>query len=147
MRSDPMSEVRIESGRSMELMERCFRIRRAVFIEGQGVDEDIEIDGMDLYSEHFLLMLDGEPIATSRVRGEGDRVRIERFAVLKEHRLKGYGRALMERIMSFCEAADAQEITIGSQVKVKEFYKGFGFKERGNTYLDADIVHVELFRR
>ena len=40
----------------------CVRLRRAVFIEEQGVPEDVEQDGRDGAAHHVLAMLDGVPV-------------------------------------------------------------------------------------
>ena len=49
-------------------LERCFAIRRVVFIEEQAVPEHEEIDGRDRACTHFLLSSGPNDLATARLR-------------------------------------------------------------------------------
>ena len=53
-------------GRSDDLIQ-CLEIRRAVFIEEQGVSVEDEVDGQDSKALHFLLRVNTVPVGTSRI--------------------------------------------------------------------------------
>ena len=40
-------------------ISRCQDVRRSVFVEGQGVAEEIDFDGKDVSCAHLLLLLEG----------------------------------------------------------------------------------------
>ena len=79
-----MADVRIVELRTLAEREQAFAIRRAVFVQEQGVAEALEFDEHDAQARHLLALRDGEPVGTLRVRWP-DRARtakIERVAVL-----------------------------------------------------------------
>ena len=76
-------------------MEDCFKIRKKVFIEGQNVPKDIEVDGLDVESQHYIVKLDQESIGTARVRYIKDKAKIERVAIIPEYQGMGCGKKLM----------------------------------------------------
>ena len=71
-----MADITIEKITSEEEIAKCFQIRAVVFIEEQNVPYEEEIDGLDPVSDQFLLSVDGEPIATGRVRYQDDLAKI-----------------------------------------------------------------------
>lgn len=72
-------------------------IRTAVFIHEQRVPENLEWDEFDAISLHVLAFNpDGQPVGTARLLPDGH---IGRMAVLKEWRGKGYGSAVLQRIL------------------------------------------------
>lgn len=68
-------------------------IRNQVFIEEQGVDPKIELDQYDAKAIHFVGYLNQEPIAVARVQIIDHKGKIQRVAVLKSYRNKGYGKS------------------------------------------------------
>jgi predicted GNAT family N-acyltransferase len=74
-------------------------VRKTVFVEEQGVPEDLELDGKDDEAVHFVAYAAGKsdekpsddadrrPVGVGRLREVGDRTgKVERIAVLKERR-------------------------------------------------------------
>lgn len=128
-----------------EDMERCFNIRREVFVGEQNVPADLEIDGQDPSARHFGVRADGEIIATCRVRLMGSAAKIERVAVLKDFRSKGVGRVLMRYIVNeLRKQGNVQLFKLSSQSHAVPFYEKLGFKTRGGEYLDAGIPHYDM---
>ena len=63
-----------------EDMAACVGLRRAVFIEEQGVPEDVEQDGRDGAAHHVLATLDGVPVGCGRILVEGATGKIGRVS-------------------------------------------------------------------
>jgi predicted GNAT family N-acyltransferase len=122
----------------------CFDIRRRVFIEGQGVPDEIEIDGRDEAATHFLATRDGVPIATARLREYEGAAKVERVAVLGEHRGGGVGRAVMEALEEDARSRGFSRAVLHAQVAVAEFYERLGYAREGPTFLEAEIPHVRM---
>ena len=125
---------------------RCLAIRRAVFIEEQGVDEALEVDGLDATARHYLGWLDGTPIATARVRriadGFGPLAKVQRVAVLPDARGTGAGAAIMRYLMDdLARAEGIGRFTLGSQEAAVPFYERLGYRAVGEPFLDANIPH------
>lgn len=120
-------------------------IRDIVFCQEQGVSADLEWDGKDDACEHFLLT-DGETsLACARVRPYGpDTFKIERVAVLKEHRGRGIGVEIMEAIMAYLGPTT---MVLNAQTAVERFYARLGFVSEGAVFQEAGIDHIKMVRR
>ena len=131
----------IEVGTSHD-MEACLAIRRAVFIEEQGVSEEIEMDGLENEAIHVLLLHDGRPAACARIMVNGAAGKIGRVAVLRDHRRKGLGTAVMEECVRVLRATPGvTEARLGAQTYVIPFYEALGYKVDGPEYIEAGIPH------
>ena len=122
----------------------CLAVRRRVFIEGQGVPEEIEIDGRDGEASHFLATVDGLPVGTARLRAYQGRAKVERVAVIAEHRRSGIGQALMEAVEAVARSRGFTLALLHAQIPVAEFYARLGYRPEGSTFLEADIPHVRM---
>lgn len=117
------------------------RIRRQVFIEEQNVPEDLEWDGLDESSEHFLAFSDNNAIACARLTSKGQ---IGRMAVLENHRGQGIGSALLRTVLRTVEESGRPNIYLHAQVSAIPFYEKHGFTCRGEVFFEADIPHREM---
>ncbi|WP_448376763.1 PatB family C-S lyase [Fervidobacterium sp.] len=126
--------------------EECKRIRREVFIIGQGIDEKIELDGKDEEAVQFLCKHFDKYIGTARIRDLGDYWKVERVAVLKEFRGYGYGQKIMERIERYIKETNPKPITLNSQLEVRQFYEKLGYKSVGEVFYEAGIPHIRMIK-
>lgn len=129
-----------------EDINRCLTIRRKVFIEEQQVEEQLEIDGLDDEATHFIARKAGENIATARLRVlNSNTAKIERMAVLKEHRGSKVGKSLLEFILEMLRnIEDVETVKLSSQTQAVKFYEDFGFIICSDEYLDANIPHFDM---
>jgi len=124
-------------------LQQVFDIRKKVFIEGQNVPSEIEMDNYDETSEHFITYLNDISIGCARIR-QNDYIKLERIAILKEYRNKGYGTKLTKWLINYCKQKKNREIMLHSQLYVVDFYKKFGFKKVGEIFDEAGIEHVKM---
>jgi len=128
--------------------EMARAVRRAVFIDEQGVDEADEMDGKDDVATHIVVTDDGEPVATARFRFvEATTARIERVAVLEPYRGEGLGASVMETAESIVRERGAMSAVLHSQLRVAEFYEELGYEVVGDRFEEAGIPHVEMRKR
>ncbi|MDR7126170.1 GNAT family N-acetyltransferase [Pseudotabrizicola sp. 4114] len=123
----------------------CLRLRRAVFIEEQGVAEAEELDNRDEGAIHMLATLDGVPMGSARLLLSGDTGKIGRVCVLPAARGTGLGAALM--LAALAELRRQPGITrakLGSQTHALGFYERLGFVAEGPVYDDAGIPHRDM---
>ena len=126
----------------------AYSIRRRVFIEEQGVPEEMELDEFDLDARHALAYADSECIGTARlVTLPGNLGRIGRMAVLPGYRGQGIGRELLKTLLKASRSQDIKQIELHSQVSVIPFYEQFGFIAQGDVYDEADIPHRDMILR
>src|SRR5205823_1793700 len=103
-----------------------------------------EMDEFDESAEHFAAICDGEVVGTARLVDKGGgAAKIGRVAVLKEHRNKGLGKALMESIVESAMGR-FQTLTLDAQLYVIPFYESLGFTAEGDIFLDAGIQHRRM---
>jgi predicted GNAT family N-acyltransferase len=148
MSPDPRPAVTIAAipGTNRDAVAPCFLIRRRVFCEEQAIAEDLEWDGLDSDCLHYLLAVDGVPVGTARLRPYGPgSVKIERVAVLRAHRGRGFGGVLMRAILGDVDR-DARRAVLNAQSVVRGFYERLGFVAEGPEFLEADIPHVHMVR-
>lgn len=119
-------------------------IRRVVFIEGQNVPEDREVDGCDADALHLLLEKDGLAIGTARLMLDGDTGKIGRVAVLEEHRGSGFGVLLVKKSLEVLRARGMRRAKLGAQTHAIGFYEKLGFTAQGAEFMDAGIPHRDM---
>lgn len=151
----------------------CLKIRLKVFVEGQNVSKEIEIDGLDNVSNHYLIYYNEVPVGTTRTRmiiktlkdiEENDNnnrnikhqdlkvIKIERVSILNEYQNKGLGSVMMKYIINDVKKDNSNNIKenkvdyliLGSQKYIIDFYKKLGFVEYGQEFLDANMTHLNM---
>ncbi len=123
-------------------------IRRIVFIEEQGVPQELEWDEYDEPGLHVLVFeADGGAIATARLspRGGGT-CYFNRLAVLKAWRGRGVGRLLMQTLLDQAQRLAQTDLVLHAQTVATSFYEKFGFVGKGEPFFEAGIEHLTMRR-
>ncbi|MEL6345109.1 MAG: GNAT family N-acetyltransferase [Myxococcota bacterium] len=141
-----MMDVTVRVSRSAEDVARCQAVRRVVFVEGQGVDEWLEVDGRDPECVHFLAEVSGDLVGCARLRLVAGVAKAERVAVLAEHRGAGIGRVIMRRMEAEAAKMGLSALKLASQVPVVPFYEKLGYTAYGEAFVEADIEHRWMIR-
>ncbi len=131
---------------TLEDYAECVVIRYRVFVLSQNVPADVEIDGYEDTSVHYLALDGTKPVGTARYRLVGsDTGKIERMAVLSEHQGTGAGTALVEHVVNDLKAlGNIGTIKASGQTHALAFYERLGFQAVGPEYLDAGILHRDI---
>lgn len=125
----------------------CQRLRRAVFIEEQGVSEEDEVDGLDGSAIHLLAFDGTVPVGTARLLVKGSVGKIGRVCVLPQARGTGLGATLIRAALDVLrDQPGVTEAYLGSQSHVTGFYEKLGFAVDGEEFLDAGIPHRHMRR-
>jgi predicted GNAT family N-acyltransferase len=121
---------------------RLSAVRRAVFIDEQGVPEAMEWDEHDAVSVHWLATLDdGTPIGCARLLPDGH---IGRMAVLPAWRGRGVGHALLAAAIDAAQTRGYTTLKLSAQTHAAAFYAQAGFIVVGDEYEEAGIPHVAM---
>lgn len=119
-------------------------IRRAVFIDEQGVPESLEWDEHDAVSRHFLALDSvGRPIGCARLLPDGH---VGRMAVLREWRGQGLGDALITAAVAAARRQRNPAVHLSAQTHAAGFYARHGFVALGVEYEEAGIPHVAMVK-
>jgi predicted GNAT family N-acyltransferase len=117
-------------------------VRRSVFIEEQGVPEELEWDGLDEHSYHVLALDDeGSPIGTGRLLLDGH---IGRMAVVKAWRGRGVGSAILRALLVLAQKEGHATAKLNAQTHALPFYKKHGFRPFGDEFMEAGIPHQAM---
>ena len=126
-------------------IEACRDLRRAVFIEEQNVPEALEWDGRDGDALHILTRQDGQPVGCLRMFLNPPVAKVGRVCVLPPLRGTGLGRKMMEAAIAIArDESGVEEVKLGAQLHVIEFYRRLGFEPHGPIYDDAGIPHRDM---
>ncbi|WP_299047596.1 GNAT family N-acetyltransferase [uncultured Tateyamaria sp.] len=125
----------------------CHALRRAVFIEEQGVSEADEVDGRDANALHVLACVDGVPMGCARILIEGSTAKIGRVCVLRNGRGTGLGAAIIKTCLEVArQHKGVTTAKLGAQTHALAFYERLGFVAFGPLYDDAGIPHRDMER-
>lgn len=117
-------------------------LRKTVFIDEQKVKLEEEVDDFESDCYHVVGYLDGEAVATGRILPlENKGFRLQRVAVSKEGRGKGYGRDMINEMIAFAKGKEAQSVVLHAQDYAIPFYEKLGFTVTGEGFMDARIPH------
>ncbi|RLV56912.1 GNAT family N-acetyltransferase [Aeromicrobium phragmitis] len=122
-----------------------WRIRDIVFAVEQQCDEP-DVDGLDLLptTTHLWFADDLGPTSYLRTYVGTDGVRkVGRVATRKEHRGRGLSSALLRAVH---ERWGADEIRLGAQAYLEQWYASFGYQRCGEDFMEAGILHVPMRR-
>ena len=123
-----------------EFRQQSRRIRFQVFVEEQHVPEELEYDEFEDVAVHYLAFQDTLAVATCRWRHTGKGIKLERFAVLNDHRGQGIGEQLVKRVLE--EVVPLQKtVYLHAQEQVTGFYEKLGFVSSGPAFDEAGIRH------
>lgn len=124
-----------------------FELRRIIFIQGQNVPEDLELDGLDEFATLLVAYEDETPVGCGRYRLMDGYAKIERIGVLKNKRSLNIGRLIMEKIEE--EIRDNTKIELlklNSQTHAQLFYEKLGYIPKGDVFDEAGIDHILMVK-
>ncbi len=126
-------------------LQQGFEVRRIVFVEEQDCPPELEYENEEV-STHFLAISDGQAAGAARWRRTEKGYKLERFAVLKEFRGRGVGKALVAAVLEDLPE-DASYIYLHAQVQAMGLYKAMGFEAEGDLFWEAGIDHYKMVLR
>ena len=135
-------EIDIKIATTNKDKERCFSVRREVFVKEQNISEKIEFDDTNFNATNFIATFKNKSIGTARYRFTDQGVKLERFAVLKSFRNLGVGKKLVDYIINTIR--NEKFIYLHAQESVIEFYFKLGFKKIGSPFFEAEISHQKM---
>jgi predicted GNAT family N-acyltransferase len=136
-----------------EDLSECFKIRKEVFVEEQGIPEILEFDEFDKTALHCLIFSTvneqneelNKAVATGRlILFEDGTFKIGRIAVRREERGKHYGDMLVKILISKAFECGAKTVKLSAQVRAIKFYESIGFKTVGGVYMEDGIEHMSM---
>lgn len=138
------SEWRIEPAEWPRDEGELMAVRRAVFVEEQGVPEELEREARDAEAWHLLARASGgEPVGTARLLSDG---KIGRMAVLPAWRRRGIGARLLAGTIDIARSRGMNAVYLHAQCRAVPFYERAGFTVYGDVFDEAGIPHRAMRR-
>lgn len=142
-----MDAVDIERGSWSDLRTPATEVRRTVFVEEQGVNDSVELDGEDPDAHHVVAFADDTPVGTARLRIiDDDTAKAERVAVRAAYREGGIGTALMEAVEDIAREHGRTRVRLHAQTRVREFYERLDYEVVSGRFEEAGIPHVAMVK-
>lgn len=139
------AQVRCGPAIGEQRLAEHFRIRRAVFVEEQGLfqgsDRDVHDSGPDVV--HVLATVGPVPVGTVRLfplDPSGELWQGDRLAVLPEHRVHGAGAPLVRFAVAWAGAQGGRQMVAHIQLPNVLFFRRLGWSLSGpvETYLGVE---------
>ena len=132
-----------------ETYHDALKIRQQVFVKEQKISYALEMDSLieETSSIHFVLYDDLEKAcATCRLLTQENSCLaiLQRMAVLKEERGKGYARLLVNAALTFAKDHEITEIVLHAQLTARGLYEKLGFIPEGQIFEEAGIQHITM---
>ena len=128
-------------------LKKAQEIRYEVFVIGQNVPVEDEVDEFEPTSTHYLAFLNNNPVGAARWRFTDQGVKLERFAVLDTFRGRGVGSSMVVKILGDIKKhpdARGKEIYLHAQMEAIRLYRKFGFVKYGDMFSESGIMHYAM---
>ncbi len=128
-------------------LKLIFKIRKIVFLKEQKITPRLEFDKFDKLGknvEHIIASYENKPVGCARIRFLGNKAKLERIAILKGFRSRGFGKSLLIFMINYSKHKTAKLIIMDAQYYAVGFYKKLGFKSNGKPYMEAGIKHIDM---
>ena len=141
---ESMFDVRL--GSWAELGPQAAALRRAVFMDEQGVPAAMDGDADDADALHAVVLNRfGQALATGRLSvaapGQG---KIARMAVMQAMRGGGLGSAVLRALADAGRQRGLQALTLQAQSSAIAFYRSHGFVSTGAPFDELGITHQAM---
>lgn len=116
-------------------------LRDLVFVVGQKITAEPEVDGRDQQCVHALLYDGDELVGTARIFVDETPRVVGRVAVYPARQGQGLGTILMEHIQAELGEAPAE---LHAQAHLEAWYTRLGWSRIGEVFVEAQIPHVMM---
>ncbi|HVP02843.1 MAG TPA: GNAT family N-acetyltransferase [Solirubrobacteraceae bacterium] len=137
--------VSVRPAREPREVDAALELRRAVFVDEQGVALAEELDGRDAQALHLVAVDQmGAVLGTCRLLAGGERVKLGRLAVAPHARRRGIAAALLAAAEEHAAALGARTIALAAQTHATGLYERAGYVAHGPVFMEAGIEHRHM---
>ncbi len=143
---ETMTSVRV--GAWADLGPDAQPIRQRVFVTEQGISPELEWDDADAICTHAVAYNRlGQALATGRLLEHvPGTAKIGRMAVLPALRGTGVGAQVLAALMDTARQQGYRQVLLHAQASAAGFYRRMGFVQRGPSFDEVGIEHMEMTR-
>jgi ElaA protein len=118
-------------------------LRNLVFVCGQKITAEPEVDGLDPECVHVLGYLEGQLVVTARLFMDQHPIKMGRIAVHPNWQGRGLGTQMMDYIH---DLIGDQPAAMSAQAHLRPWYSRLGWQAVGDLYDEAGIPHIWMVR-
>ncbi len=121
------------------------KIRHDIFIKEENISFKDEFVVFEENYQSYLILLKNKIIGTFRLKlfEEQKRIYIQRFAIKKRYRNKGYGSQVLQYLIKYIKHFyNPITICLHSQYRYRNLYLKYNFKCVGKPFYEAKIKHI-----
>lgn len=122
-------------------LSAVFALRHEVFVIGQNVPPELELDELDESCDHAEARREGVVVGTGRLLPSGV---IGRMAVAERHRGLGIGAVVLAALEQRARERGHASVELHAQLHAAGFYDRAGYERVSEVYLEAAIEHVTM---
>jgi N-acetylglutamate synthase-like GNAT family acetyltransferase len=130
-------------------LTEVFSVRRKVFVEEQGITEEMEFDALDEASIHAIVYNNEaeevnstnnkksngkKAVATGRIIYDGVNCTIEKIGVLEDYRGRLYGDFTVRMLLNKAFTSGINEVFLHTQINTEGFFQKIGFHKVGANF-------------
>lgn len=130
-------------------LEKAFYIRKAVFVEEQGVpleDEFDQYDKLDGQCEHILVSHEEQAVGTGRLRTVDGLGKLERICILEPFRKLGLGKVIIKTLEEIAREQGIPKVKLHGQTQAEGFYKKLGYETLSDVFMEDGIPHILMLK-
>ncbi len=131
---------------SEEQLDKAFEIRKAVFVEEQGVPLEDEFDEHEAHAEHILVYYEGQPVGTGRMREVDGIAKLERICLLPSYRKYGLGKLIIESLEQLACKKGLKKAKLHGQTHAEGFYHKLGYETKSPIFMEDGIPHILMVK-
>ena len=137
-----MTDISIAIADWQSHQHALIEVRRQVFIDEQGVPEELEIDDLDPACLHVKAVIaEAGIIGTARLLPSAY---IGRMCVLKAFRGKGAGGLMLSFLIDTARQNNYDYLKLNAQIGAMSFYQRYGFEADSEIFMEAGIKHRHM---
>ncbi|MGV0168229.1 GNAT family N-acetyltransferase [Furfurilactobacillus sp. WILCCON 0119] len=142
---DKQLVIKTQKGDAGQVYNDAVAVRLAVFVDEQGIDKELELDGEDVHAVHYVGYNHEAPVVTARTkRLDRNILQIQRVATIDWARHRGYAIELLNQIIEDAKADGYKSIYLEAQETAVSFYAKQSFEAYGQPFLKANIWHRKM---
>lgn len=130
-----------------DVNDEIIALRTETFIKQRNVPPEVEMDGRDGQLLHFCLYEGGRLAAYLRAEALEGALHIGRVAVQTHLRQQGYGRRLMEFLLTYAAEHGFAMVELNAVHTARGFYEKLGFAAEGGYHMEAGALHIYMTKR
>lgn len=123
-----MNNIHFVIAQSEEQLKTVHEMRQEIFVNEQGIPQELDKDGLDSKSIHILASdEDGQPVASGRLTVQDDKGILSRIAVVKDFRGLKLGKTIVKKLEEIAKEKKLRQLSLSPHAYLENFYSDLGY--------------------